>query len=263
MQREATDTSDVSTPEAVPAIAITPDANIDGLSLENQHTAHGKLGHGQDETGPNSTAGKQDDIRADGRKFRDFCCCSCADDAKNADSTLQDDTTTTTCKHEQAINTLMSQRDDFEKDLTRVQQKLDATRRDNNALHRQVRDLRLQLSEGNPQLKAQVASLRAEKRTLEAGLNEAHHSGLMDGLRSQCAQNERVILVQQVEAYKNEAAKWKQEALGKGSEAISTCWQASVDEAVRRKRESDLLAIKTLQEENAALRAEEKRESDQ
>jgi hypothetical protein len=39
---------------------------------------------------------------------------------------------------------------------------------------------------------------------------------------------------------------------------MNLCWQASVDDAVRRKREADSLAIGLLREENAALKAEKR-----
>jgi hypothetical protein len=117
----------------------------------------------------------------------------------------------------------------------------------------------LRLSEGDSHLNQQVTTLEAEKRKLESELTEAYKRGQMDGLRTQLAQSERVILIQQVEAYKNEATKLKQEALGKGSDVLNTCWQASVDEAVRRKREGDSMVISALQAELAALKAEKRK----
>jgi hypothetical protein len=164
-----------------------------------------------------------------------------------------------TFQHESAISKLTFERNKLEKDSNLSRRQLETMRRDNDALSRQVRDLRLRLSEGDAHLKQQVTTLVAEKRELESELIVRYKRGQMDGLRTQLAVSERVILVQQVEAYKDEAAKWKQEALGKGSDVLNTCWQASVDEAVRRKREEDNMVISALQGELAALKAEKRK----
>lgn len=252
MQREVADTSDVKTPRAAPVIdEQTLDAKIEGLSLD-EHYGCGTLGYGQQEIGHNGTVDTQissNDIGQDACDWR-----SSADHAQDADLKSQD----TACQHERIVNALKAQLDNLEKDRAHLQHQLGALRKDNEALGRQVRALHLQLSEGSPQLKEQIATLKAEKRALEAEINEAHHEGLMDGLRSQCAQNERVILVQQVEAYKKEANKWKLEALSKGAEAVSTYWQIGVDQAVGKKRDADMLAFRMLQQENEALRAEKR-----
>jgi len=164
-----------------------------------------------------------------------------------------------TYQHESTIEKLTLERDKLGRDANLSRRQLETICRDSEALKCQVRDLRLQLSEGNSHIKQQVTTLTAEKRALESELAEAYQRGQKDGLRTQLAQSERVILIQQVEAYKNEADKWKQEALGKGSDVLNKCWQASVDEAVRRKREQDSMAIKALQEELAALKAEKRK----
>jgi len=163
------------------------------------------------------------------------------------------------CQHERNIKKLTLERDRLERDLNLSRRQLETIRKDDDALKRQVRDMHLRLSEGVSHLKQQVTTLVAEKRQLKAELAEAYKRGQMDGLRTQLAQSERVILIQQVEAYKNEAAKWKQEALGKGSDLLNTCWQASVDEAVRRKREADSMVVSALQAELAALKAEKRK----
>ena len=68
--------------------------------------------------------------------------------------------------------------------------------------------------------------------------------------------NEREILLQQIERQKWEIQKWKEEAHGRGNEAVSRCWQASVDEAVRREREKDEWFIKHLLEKVKTLETE-------
>ena len=162
-------------------------------------------------------------------------------------------------QHKSTVQRLTTERDKLEKDSNRNYRLLEAMRKSNDNLEHQVRDLSLQLTEDSSRFRQQVITLAAEKRALESGISEAYRSGQLDGVRTQLALNERVVLIQQVEAHKNEAAKWKQEALGKGSEMFNTRWQASVDEAVRRKREADGIAIGMLREELAALKAEKRK----
>lgn len=180
---------------------------------------------------------------------------SSTDSTHNSYSKYQDDIQ----QRDDTIRVLDLQCKQLEKSLGHIKRQCDTTRKENISLNSQVRDLSLQITEGTSQLKRQVATLTAEKRQLETEAQQAHEKGMKEGMRTQCAQNERVILYQQVEAYKNEAAKWKQEALGQGSEVLNLCWQASVDEAVRRKREMDEGALQTLQNENAALKAEKRK----
>lgn len=162
-------------------------------------------------------------------------------------------------QYKSTIKKLGLERDKLEKDSNRNYRLLEAMRKSNDNLERQVRDLSLQLTEDSSRLRQQVITLANEKRAHESEISEAYRRGQLNGVRTQLALNEKVVLVQQVEAYKNEAAKWKQEALGKGSELFNTCWQASVDEAVRRKREPDSMAIEALREELAALKAEKRK----
>jgi hypothetical protein len=162
-------------------------------------------------------------------------------------------------QHKSTVKRLTTERDKLEKDSNRNYRLLEAMRKSNDNLEQQVRDLSLQLTEDNSRFRQQVITLAAEKRALESGISEAYRSGQLDGVRTQLALNERVVLIQQVEAHKNEAAKWKQKALGQGSEMFNTRWQASVDEAVRRKREADGIAIGMLREELAALKAEKRK----
>ena len=146
-------------------------------------------------------------------------------------------------QHKSTITKLTLERDKLEKDLSRNYHLLEAMRKSNDNLERQVRDLSLQLTEDSSRLRQQVITLANGKRAHESEISEAYRRGQLDGIRTQLATNEKVVLIQQVEASKNEAAKWKQEALGKGSEMFNTCWQASVDEAVRRKRKPDSMEI--------------------
>ena len=150
---------------------------------------------------------------------------------------------------------LILERDDLRKELDASRRQLEAARRDSAALERQVRDLHLKISAGAKDLKLQVTELTAKVRYHESGRAKTYQNGVMDGMRSHVSTNERMILLQQVEAYKSEAAKWRMEAFRQGSDAISQCWQASVDEAVRREREKDALVMKVLRDEIAALKS--------
>lgn len=176
-------------------------------------------------------------------------------DIRTAQSSLKDELR----QHKSMIKKLTLERDKLEKDSNRNHRLLEAMRKSNDNLERHVRDLSLQLTEDSSRLRQQVITLADEKRAHESEISEAYRRGQLDGIRTQLATNEKVVLIQQVEAYKNEAAKWKQEALGKGSEMFNTCWQACVDEAVRRKREPDSMAIEALREELAALKTEKRK----
>jgi hypothetical protein len=173
----------------------------------------------------------------------------------NSDHKAQPSSEAEICQHKSTIKKLTLERDKLEKDSNRNYRLLEAMRTSNESLERQVRDLSLQLTDDSSRFRQQFITLSAEKRALVSEIPEAYRRGQLDGVRTQLATNERAILIQQVEAYKNEAAKWKQEALGQGSEMFNTRWQASVDEAVRRKREADSLAMGVLHEELAALKA--------
>ncbi|KAM0713204.1 hypothetical protein Q7P35_000656 [Cladosporium inversicolor] len=162
-------------------------------------------------------------------------------------------------QHKSTIKKLTLERDKLEKDSNRNYRLQEAMRKGNDNPERQARDLSLRLTEDGSRFRRQVITFNVEKRELKSEISEAYRQGQLDGARVQLAQNERVVLLQQVEAYKNEAAKWKQEAFGKGSEMFDICWQASIDEAVRREREADSIAMEALRTEIAALKAEKRK----
>lgn len=149
----------------------------------------------------------------------------------------------------------------LQQESQQLQRKLDVQCRDGKALERQVHDLRLQRSEGDKKLKKQIAALTAQVNGHEDVRLQAYQSGVIEGVRTQSTPTERAIMLQQADAYKAEAMRWKSEAFRQGSRVISQCWQASVDEAVRREREKDSAVIKALRDEIATLRAEKKAES--
>lgn len=146
-------------------------------------------------------------------------------------------------------------------ELDVLRRQLEAARRNNATLERQARDLHFERCEGDKALKRQVADLTAKVRDHESGYAQTYHNGMMEGMRllpfahQNGVIDERVVLLQQVEAYKAEAAKWRMDALRQGSETVSRCWQASVDEAVRREREKDAFAMEVLRDELAVLKS--------
>jgi hypothetical protein len=152
-------------------------------------------------------------------------------------------------------NALQSNKLRGELDASRRQ--LEAARMNSATLERQMRDLHLKMSEGAQDLKRQVTDLNAKVQDHESGRAhaQAYQNGMMYTIQSQHATEERTIFMQQIAAYKAEADKWRMEAFGQGSAAISQCWQASVDEAVRREREKDAFVMKVLRDQLAALKS--------
>lgn len=151
---------------------------------------------------------------------------------------------------------------ELREELQRTRRQLENERRNNEPLKRQIHDLRLKLAEGEGPLRRQIATL-TEKVNELSSRQEDHAREYLDGIRDgsrPLPPGERLIMTQQIESWKTQAEKWKAEAMRQGSETIGLCWQASVDEAVRREREKDGFVIKALQNEIAALKekAEEK-----
>lgn len=181
--------------------------------------------------------------------------CSIQQDGESPDSSEDSFASAEETLSSNQVAQLILERNDSRKELDASRRQLEVVRRDSAALERQVRDLHLKLSEGAKDLKLQVTELTAKVRYHESGRAKTYQNGMMDGMRSQASTNERMMLMQQVEAYKGEAAKWRMEAFRQGSEAISQCWQASVVEAVRREREKDALVMQVLQDEIAALKS--------
>lgn len=144
-------------------------------------------------------------------------------------------------------------------DNQQLQRQLGTQKNDGKTLERQVQDLHLKVSEGDKELKRQIAELKTTVSTSEDVRLQAYQSGIIEGVRTQSTPAERAILIQQVDAYKAEAMKWKSEAYYQGQRVISECWQASVDEGIRREREKDSAVIKALRDEIADLRAGKKK----
>ena len=155
---------------------------------------------------------------------------------------------------ESSIREIALDHDKLRCELDMGRRQLETARRNSVTLERQVQDLHLKSLEGAKDLKRRVTDLTAKVRDHESGQDytQAYQQGVRAGMRSQFYTDE---LLKQVEAYKAEAAKWRNAAYGQGSEAVSRCWQASVDEAVRREREKDAFVIKALRDEITALKS--------
>lgn len=161
-----------------------------------------------------------------------------------------------------SLNGTTLEHQELREELQRTRRQLENERRSNEPLKRQIHDLRLKLAEGEGPLRRQIATL-TEKVNELSSRPENHAKEYLDGIRDASrplSPGERIIMTQQIESWKTQAEKWKAEAMRQGSETIGLCWQASVDEAVRREREKDGFVIKALQDEIAALKekAEEK-----
>lgn len=245
--RASAEMADHATPLAAQTIAVAPeDLSEQHSDVPSRSLVHSDGDHEKEieKTGNGTVTDNDCDPNAPSVK-----------DVRTAQSSLENELR----QHKSTIKKLSLERDKLEKDSNRNYRLLEAMRKSNDNLERQVRDLSLQLTEDSSRLKQQVITLANEKRAHESEISEAYRRGQLDGVRTQLATNEKVVLIQQVEAYKSEASKWKQEALGRGSEMFNTCWQASVDEAVRRKREPDSMAIEALREELEALKAEKRK----
>ncbi|KAI7236516.1 hypothetical protein KC330_g3710 [Hortaea werneckii] len=113
-----------------------------------------------------------------------------------------------------------------------------------------------------------IESLEAELKLVQHKLNQSSSElrfqldqaqrDLVDARRVSLEQHlERERLLEFVRGQEGQIQRWKEEAMGRGNEAVSNCWQASVDEAVKREREKDGWLIKNLQEEISRLQSKD------
>ncbi|KAK3719456.1 hypothetical protein LTR37_004314 [Vermiconidia calcicola] len=129
------------------------------------------------------------------------------------------------------------------------------------ALQSKVRSLEAQRAQQHSDTHKQIQALstdRAAARLYEQlrvrdesdGISHGHRAG-----KSGTNNHEAALLLQHIDRQQAEIDKWKAEAMGKGSEAVSRCWQGSVDEAVRSERGKDSFLIRALTDEMEKLRA--------
>ncbi|KAF2173340.1 hypothetical protein M409DRAFT_49798 [Zasmidium cellare ATCC 36951] len=157
---------------------------------------------------------------------------------------------------------LVVEKDILANELDTAKKQVEIQTGHSEALQLQVQELTQQLKQHQPELRNQVQSLSAE--LVDARLQLEH---LQKSAASQSSlgiePDERTILLQQLERANMEVERWKAEAMGIGSEAVSRAWQGSVDEAIRREREKDAFVIDSLRAEIDNLKADRNTSSEQ
>lgn len=151
---------------------------------------------------------------------------------------------------------LEGDRDGLAKQLALAKKQIEIQTKHSDALQYQVHEKELQLKQQQPELRSQVQRLSTELMDLRLQQDEhmrrtpdcQHMPGLGD--------DERTILLQQLERAKSEAERWKAEAMGRGNEAVSRAWQASIDRAIRQEREKDAVVIDGLRADIERLKVE-------
>ncbi|KAL1587905.1 hypothetical protein WHR41_03389 [Cladosporium halotolerans] len=156
------------------------------------------------------------------------------------------------------VNEITVERDRNSEMLRRRQLHIDNLERQIDSLQGQNRTQRLEYMESVSRLNLERAALirQVEQRTVDDTETRVkdYQEGVNDGMRAQGPPTERTVLIQQVEASRQEAERWRMAAMRAGGEAISTVWQGSVDEAVRRERERDAVIFTSWRTEINSLR---------
>lgn len=142
---------------------------------------------------------------------------------------------------------LMAERDRMKLQLGQMRDQLRARDEQVEAIQIHVGILQGQFREEPPEPRMGALSLAGDG----VGYVIREKDERIDGLKGQ-AEMEQLWL--ELEGQRREIEKWKREARGRGNEAVSRCWAASVDEAVRREREKDAFVIKAMREEIQLLR---------
>lgn len=148
---------------------------------------------------------------------------------------------------------LMVERDDLQGELRQAQQQISIQSAHGEALQAKVQALELQLSYSYSDLHRQNHQL--SKELSDARIYEQTRPRLeTDTGTAMVHKSETALLLERIESQQLEIEKWKGEAMIKANEAVSHCWQGSVDEAIRREREKDGFVIKALLEEIERLK---------
>ncbi|KAI7159578.1 hypothetical protein KC349_g4052 [Hortaea werneckii] len=134
--------------------------------------------------------------------------------------------------------------------------------RDNAYTH--TEKLQRQMSIQTGRIESLEAEIKLVQHQLSQSSSELHFQlnqaqrDLIDARRESLEQHlERERLLEFVRGQEGQIQRWRDEAMGRGNEAVSKCWQASVDEAVKREREKDGWLIKNLQEEISRLQSKD------
>lgn len=129
---------------------------------------------------------------------------------------LRDDVVTADAERDRALAGAQSKRKQVEIQASRIE-----------SLEAEMTLARQQLGQSQPQLRRQLSESSRELLDARSELVR-YRQASMD------LQGERDRLLEHVEGLKAQVQRWKDEAMGCASGAVSRCWQASVDEAVRR-----------------------------
>ena len=124
------------------------------------------------------------------------------------------------------------------------------------ALQHQISLLKEQLAQRSGDWIEQIE--RLERDITNAKLqrpDSAHDEQVSPEAEPSRAEHERDALLRVINDQAHEIEKWKGEAMGRGNEAVSRCYQTWVDEAVRREREKDAFVLKAKDVEIERLRA--------
>lgn len=172
-------------------------------------------------------------------------------DTKAADSTIR-------CLNK-SLKEVSADNEKLRWELARSQKHNATANRNIQDLERQVRDLKLELSENSAPLHREVTGQKKRIKDLLEEVKRRYDKGVKDALQSLSQKSEHLLLVQQREAWQAEAQKWKEQAMCKGAELISRCYQAAVDEGVRKEREKDKAVFRALREEIERLKLQLRR----
>ncbi|KAI6906314.1 hypothetical protein KC318_g8115 [Hortaea werneckii] len=141
--------------------------------------------------------------------------------------------------------------------VQRAKQDRDVALADTEKLHRQMGIQTSRIESLEAELKLAQQHLSQSSLELRSQLSQAQRD-LIDARRELLEQRlERERLLEFVRGQEGQIQRWKDEAMGRGYEAVSKCWQASVDEAVKREREKDGWLVKNLQEEISRLQSKD------
>ncbi|GAB1739481.1 hypothetical protein NU219Hw_g4436t1 [Hortaea werneckii] len=146
-------------------------------------------------------------------------------------------------EQEQLVQRAKQDRDNANAHAQRLQRQIGIQTGRIESLEAELKLVRHQLSQSSSELRFQLSQTERD---------------LVDARRESLGQHlERERLLEFVRGQEGQIQRWRDEAMGRGNEAVSTCWQASVDEAVKREREKDGWLIKNLQEEISRLQSKE------
>jgi hypothetical protein len=155
---------------------------------------------------------------------------------------------------ERTCEALISERDQHSKDLQESQMELEYAHQQMAIQANQIEVLQQKLVDQEAKLKQKPDQLREQVTKLSEDLKNAEVRE--HALKSQTPSIPEVdLLTEHIKRQEDEIMKWKEEAYGRGNEAVSRVWQDSVNEAVRRERQKDEEVIRSLHQEIESLKS--------